>query len=76
MPKNAIPPDLEVSEIFYWTAFLDLLTTPKFERGPIPWDSILLYAQYYNLDSSETEVLVDIINRLDNKLSELRKNKK
>jgi|JI10StandDraft_1071094.scaffolds.fasta_scaffold117326_4 hypothetical protein len=61
--------------MFYWAAFIDLLSTIKYEGGPIPWDSILIYAQYYRLDPNELEDFAAIIRRLDNTLGELRKSK-
>ena len=51
----------------YLRAFRELSTTRQFGMGigPIPWDRILLYAQWQGLDPDLTEALTVIIRCMD-----------
>lgn len=61
-------PELPLGLQFILGAFFDLDTERHHGNGlmPIPWSSILRYAEYQELDEDETEELVYFIRQLDN----------
>lgn len=53
---------------FFFKAYMDLTTCRS--DGPIPWTSIMAYADRLGLDESATEVLNTCIRMMDNAQAE------
>lgn len=60
-------PPIHPSQDFYLQAFSDLSTTRQIGMGPgpIPWDKILLYAHWMELERDVTRAFVQIIQLMD-----------
>ena len=60
-------PEALPGDEFYMGAFWRLSTTRQvgFGFGPIPWHQIIAYAERYDLDHRETDVLVIVIMAMD-----------
>lgn len=61
-------PELLPGEDFYLEAFTDLSTERNLGMsiGPIPWNSIVLYAKQKHLDEENAQALVTVIRIMDN----------
>ncbi len=61
-------PDAYPGDHFYLKAFYDLNSCRSIglNLGPIPWDKILKYAEYSQLDTQVTECFLTVIATMDN----------
>lgn len=76
-PKIQNAPELLLGQVFYFGAFLELNTDRYvgMELGPIPWSSIMEYADRLGLDDEEREDLFHHVRALDDVLMEHRRKK-
>lgn len=60
-------PDYTPSDVFYLKAFWDLHTCRSmgFGPGPIPWNHIVAYSEFAQLDCSNAHAFVDIMRQMD-----------
>ena len=70
MPQKIKPvvPDLEEYHYLYLNAFYDLSSCRYLGSesvGPIPYTAIIMWCQYWELDSDESDLYMYIINKLD-----------
>ena len=81
-PTNESGPELPKHLVLYYDAFWDLDTERinAFDRGRIPWHSIVAYAMFYEFDEDQTDRLITHIKAMDlaflNKLREDADSKK
>lgn len=70
IPKEYLdPPELEIHMVIFYQAFLDLDTDRihgEFAPNPIPFSSIIRYAQFYQFDEEMTHDLIYYVRGLDN----------
>jgi hypothetical protein len=61
-------PSLKLTNQFYFQAFfeLDSERINGFDIGPIPWSSIVKYAEYHGFEYDEREDFLVFIRRMDN----------
>lgn len=62
------PPNPELGEDFFFEAFWSLHTTRNLGMGmgPIPWDKIVEYGFFHELDRDMLHAFVSIIRAMDN----------